>query len=286
MPRSVETTVNLLVDGEVVRTTTGPNSERLDWSAWNLRDLVGETAQIQLVDRNTGGWGHLLADHFTFADEPALSVLQRSSWMDYGKDFYAAVTWNDVPDRRRIAIAWMSNWNYAGADPHLALAQRHDRAARARAPYDRRPSAARAAPGARAAIAACLAVRRRHHRKIMEGSATLPVRGKTLEIKATLRLDDAERAGLKVRTGGGEETVIGYDAEASELYVDRTRSGGRTSVATSRVSSAPRCRPPRQGKTAHPGRLVLSRGLRRPRPNRHHRPDLPRRHQRRGRAVR
>ena len=117
LPRSVETTVNLLVDGEVVRTTTGPNSERLDWSAWNLRDLVGETAQIQLVDRNTGGWGHLLADHFTFADEPALSVLQRSSWMDYGKDFYAAVTWNDVPDRRRIAIAWMSNWNYAGAIP-------------------------------------------------------------------------------------------------------------------------------------------------------------------------
>ena len=44
-------------------------------------------------------------------------MLQRSSWMDYGKDFYAAVTWNDVPDGRRIAIGWMSNWNYAGAIP-------------------------------------------------------------------------------------------------------------------------------------------------------------------------
>ena len=51
------------------------------------------------------------------------------------------------------------------------------------------------------------------------------MRGKTLEIKAVLRLADAERAGLKVRTGGGEETVIGYDAAAGELYVDRTRAG-------------------------------------------------------------
>jgi levanase len=116
-PRSTETAVNLLVDGEVVRTATGANSETLDWTSWNLRELIGKTAQIQLVDRNTGGWGHILADHFAFANRPALSVLQRSSWVDYGKDYYAAVTYNDVPDGRRISIGWMSNWNYAGAIP-------------------------------------------------------------------------------------------------------------------------------------------------------------------------
>ena len=45
------------------------------------------------------------------------------------------------------------------------------------------------------------------------------------EIKADLRVGAAEEAGLKVRTGDGEVTVIGYDAQAAELYVDRTRSG-------------------------------------------------------------
>ena len=137
-----------------MRTATGPNSETLDWTNWNVGDLIGKTAQIQLVDRNTGGWGHLLADHFTFADQPAHSVLQRSSWMDYGKDFYAAVTWNDVPDGRRIAIGWMSNWNYAGAIPtspwRSAMSVPRELGLR----DDRRPAAARPAAGARAALAA------------------------------------------------------------------------------------------------------------------------------------
>ncbi len=224
-PRSVETAVNLLVDGDVVRTATGPNSETLDWTNWNVRDLIGKTARIQLVDRNSGGWGHLLADHFTFADQPALSVLQRSSWMDYGKDFYAAVTWNDVPDGRRIAIAWMNNWNYAGAIPtspwRSAMSVPRELGLRAIGGHPQlvqRPvRELRSLRGGRSY--------QRRHRTIPQGSTTLPARGKTLEIKAELRLDAAKRAGLKVRTGSGEETVIGYDAEAGELFVDRTRSG-------------------------------------------------------------
>ncbi|WP_030043756.1 glycoside hydrolase family 32 protein, partial [Streptomyces resistomycificus] len=50
--------------------------------------------------------------------------------------------------------------------------------------------------------------------------------GKALDIEATFSLKDADRFGLKVRTGAnGEETVIGYDTTAQELYVDRTNSG-------------------------------------------------------------
>ena len=37
--------------------------------------------------------------------------------MDYGKDHYATVTFDNGPEGRKIAIAWMSNWNYAGAVP-------------------------------------------------------------------------------------------------------------------------------------------------------------------------
>ena len=270
-----------------MRTATGPNSEQLDWTAWNLADLVGKSAQIQLVDRNTGGWGHLLADNFAFADQPAQSVLQRSSWVDYGKDFYAAVTWNDVPDGRRIAIGWMNNWNYAGAIPtdpwrsamsvprELAL-QTIDGQARL---VQRPVRELRSLRGGRSFT--------QHHRTIPQGTTTLPVHGKALEIKADLRVGSAKQAGLKVRTGNGEETVIGYDAQTDELYVDRTRSGR---VDFSRdfpgVQRAPLAARPREGPPAHPRRLVLGRGVRRRRPSGHHRPGLPRRLQRRGRAVR
>ncbi len=40
-------------------------------------------------------------------------------WMDYGKDHYAAVSWNSAPDGRNTMIAWMSNWQYAHIVPTM-----------------------------------------------------------------------------------------------------------------------------------------------------------------------
>lgn len=38
-------------------------------------------------------------------------------WMDYGKDHYATVTFDNAPDGRHVALAWMSNWQYANQVP-------------------------------------------------------------------------------------------------------------------------------------------------------------------------
>lgn len=48
-------------------------------------------------------------------DNPPVKVL----WLDYGKDNYAGVTWNNIPetDGRRIFTAWMNNWEYARVLP-------------------------------------------------------------------------------------------------------------------------------------------------------------------------
>ena len=70
-----ETCLNLLLENKPVRTATGPNaqpggSERLDWNTWDVADLKGQTAQIQIVDRNKGGWGHINVDQIEQSDTP------------------------------------------------------------------------------------------------------------------------------------------------------------------------------------------------------------------------
>jgi len=67
--------INLLVDGRVVRSATGPNdrpggSERLDWQSWDVAELIGKQAVLQIVDQVTGGWGHINIDHIVQSDRP------------------------------------------------------------------------------------------------------------------------------------------------------------------------------------------------------------------------
>ncbi|NBE50501.1 glycoside hydrolase family 32 protein [Streptomyces boluensis] len=228
-PVSRETAVNLIVDGKVVRSATGSNSQTLDWASFDMRPYAGRQAQIQIVDMNTAGWGQILADEFTAADTAAKSVVQRADWADYGKDYYAAVSWENAPDGKRYMIGWMNNWDYAGAVPtspwrgagstprEMALRTVDGRAQLTSKPVKGLESLRQNRP----ATASGVTVK----------SASKPLigpeaRGKALDIEATFSLKDAERFGLKVRTGAeGEETVIGYDATTQELYVDRTRSG-------------------------------------------------------------
>ncbi|MEU4038390.1 GH32 C-terminal domain-containing protein [Streptomyces collinus] len=228
-PVSKETSVNLIVDGQVVRSATGSNSEALDWASFDLRPYAGKKAHIQVVDMNTAGWGHILTDHFIAADQPAKSVVQRADWADYGKDYYAAVSWEDAPGGKRYVIGWMNNWDYGGAIPtspwrgaqstprEMALRTVNGRIRLTSKPVSSLESLRQGRP----TTAADLTVK--STTKSLTGPAA---KGKALDIEASFSLEDAERFGLKVRTGaGGEETVIGYDTTTQELYVDRPRSG-------------------------------------------------------------
>lgn len=64
------TCINLLVDGKVVRTSTGRNEELLRWDSWDVRELTDRAARIEIVDAHSGGWGHINIDHIELADEP------------------------------------------------------------------------------------------------------------------------------------------------------------------------------------------------------------------------
>ena len=65
------TCVNVLVDGKVVRSATGREDETLSTLTFDLGDYAGKKARIQIVDDVTGGWGHILADHFVLSDTAA-----------------------------------------------------------------------------------------------------------------------------------------------------------------------------------------------------------------------
>ena len=63
-----QTCINLLLNGQVIRSAVGPNlqpggSETLATAYWDVRELKGERVTIQIVDRATGGWGHINVDH-------------------------------------------------------------------------------------------------------------------------------------------------------------------------------------------------------------------------------
>lgn len=55
-------------------------------------------------------------DGHKFTCESAPEV---TKWIDYGKDHYATVTFDNAPDGRRVAMAWMSNWQYANQVPTM-----------------------------------------------------------------------------------------------------------------------------------------------------------------------
>lgn len=63
-----QTCMNLLVDGKVVRTAAGASSEKLEPRAWDVRDLAGREARLEIVDAATGPWGHINVDHIVLAD--------------------------------------------------------------------------------------------------------------------------------------------------------------------------------------------------------------------------
>lgn len=79
---------------------------------------------VLLLNINPGGpYGGSATQYFTGTFDGHRFVCDSkpstTKWMDYGKDHYATVTFSNAPDGRRVALAWMSNWQYAGVVPTL-----------------------------------------------------------------------------------------------------------------------------------------------------------------------
>lgn len=69
---ATRTCFNLIVDGNIVRTMTGSNTETLDEKYWEVKDLKGKQAHFEIIDAAKGGWGHINLDDIGFSDMPVV----------------------------------------------------------------------------------------------------------------------------------------------------------------------------------------------------------------------
>ena len=139
---------------------------------------------------------------FTCESKPEVT-----KWMDYGKDHYATVTFDNAPEGRRVAIAWMSNWQYANQVPTLQYRSGNS------IPRDlglfeyKGETYCSVVPSPE-----MTAARSKKATKSLSESCEMVV---NLKGNATITLSN----------DNGEKVVMLYDAKAETFSMDRTKSG-------------------------------------------------------------
>ncbi|MGD0261267.1 MAG: GH116 family glycosyl hydrolase [Verrucomicrobiota bacterium] len=69
------TQIRLVLDGKVARATSGKDDEKLEPAMWDVHEFEGQTAHIEIVDEQQGGWGHINVDQIEFSDMPGNRAL-------------------------------------------------------------------------------------------------------------------------------------------------------------------------------------------------------------------
>ena len=152
-----------------------------------------------------------------------------TKWMDFGKDHYATVSWSDAPDNRRIAIGWMSNWQYAGEVPTMQFRSANT------LPRD---LSLFTVPDGEIYLASAPSP----EMKALRGTPTVSVRNTDIRKKAVsyplpaanggvceILVDGNARKSSKINltlaNNAGEKVVMLYDVAAHTLSFDRRESG-------------------------------------------------------------
>lgn len=183
---------------------------------------------------NGGSAGQYFVGEFdgvTFSSETTLTEGMQDpervpdyQWLDWGRDYYAAVSFSNVPDGRRLMIGWMNNWQYANhiptspwrspmslvRDVSLVTVNGQPRLLQHPAPEVRATS--KPGPAQRVTV---------NGQAPVEGGAAVQL------IDITFDPGDAEEFGLVVRgsVDGMLGTRIGIRPGSGDLIVDRTHSG-------------------------------------------------------------
>lgn len=205
-------------------------TEKLNWECPDLFELpienadgepTGKTAWVLEVDMGNGSvaggsGGEYFVGDFDGERFTCKDPTNPSQWVDYGRDFYAAVSWSDVPERdgRRVWIGWMNNWETClvptspwrsemSIPRTLTLRECRDGLRLVQRPVQE------------------LAALRADH---TDGLAN-KIRGRELDIELEIAVADEKPIELAVFKGEQESTVVGYSPTEKQLYIDRRQSG-------------------------------------------------------------
>ncbi|MFE5835407.1 glycoside hydrolase family 32 protein [Arthrobacter sp. NPDC056493] len=225
------------------------------WECPDLFELpvdgnAGDTRWVLVVNLNPGGIAGGSAgqyfvgtfDGVTFRSESTVtegmqtddSRMPDYGWLDWGRDYYAAVSFSNAPDGRRLMIGWMNNWQYAASTPsqgwRSAMSLVREVRLEARAG---RPVLVQAAVDPFEASGTELFAA--GPEQLADGVRWLPAAtGDVLRIDAEFQPGASGRVGLVLRAGEvdgvQERTVLAYDSASGcsasgELSLDRTASG-------------------------------------------------------------
>ncbi len=102
-----KTCLNLLVEGRAARTATGPSggSEALEPASWDVGELRGKRARLQVVDEATGGWGHVNVDYIVFTDAKPASLLLEAERQIIAERKYLQIPVKRGARKHRLSVA-------------------------------------------------------------------------------------------------------------------------------------------------------------------------------------
>ncbi len=99
-----------------------------EYGVWECPDLFPlkagrEEKWVMILSHNKNGANGGSATRYLIGDFDGkvftplpIAIGTTTQWVDWGMDYYAAVTFGNVPDKR-ILLGWMSNWEYATKTP-------------------------------------------------------------------------------------------------------------------------------------------------------------------------
>lgn len=150
-------------------------------------------------------------------------------WTDYGTDFYAAISWNNIPeeDGRQLWVGWMNNWDYANeipTDPWRS-AMSIPRSVHLQSYNNSYRLVQKPVESLRQLREDPVRLENLELNNEMIDLSQEGISGQAYEMIVEIDPGDAETVGLNVREGENQQTVIGYDSENESVFLDRNNSG-------------------------------------------------------------
>jgi non-lysosomal glucosylceramidase len=78
------TCLNLLIGDKVALTATGRNDNRMRLDHFDVRQLQGQSARLQIIDSQQGPWGNIGVGQIVLSDKPAAPPVKFEERHDYG----------------------------------------------------------------------------------------------------------------------------------------------------------------------------------------------------------